>query len=257
MTFVGLVFHNLGTRRFRTALTAVAVAIAVMTVVTLNVVTRSLQTSAAEVLSLGNADFIVAQKQVADVLASTVTEEQLANVKSTPGVHSAVGVLVSAIRLNATNPLFIQIGVNPAELPSFGVHVVAGRPYGVRGPNEIMLGWEAAQNLHKSVGDTLKIGTITYTVVGIYTINQTFGNTAAMFPLTTLQANTRKPGTVTLVAVKVTKGVGSPRSSSGSRRTTPTWPPCDWPASSAGSTETSRSSTPPRPAPRSSPSSSG
>lgn len=69
-----------------------------------------------------------------------------------------------------------------------------------------MLGWVVAQNLHKHVGDTLKVGTITYTVVGIYSINQTFGNTAAMFPLTTLQANTRKAGIVTLVAVKVTRG---------------------------------------------------
>ncbi len=207
MTFVGLVLHNLGTRRFRTALTAVAVAIAVTAVVTLSVVTQSLQTSAAEVLSLGNADFIVAQKSAADVLTSTVTEEQVAGIRATPGVHGAVAVLVSAIKLNATNPLFIQIGVDPAQLPAFGVHVVAGRPYSPHAPTEIMLGWQAAQNLHKRVGDTLKIGTITYTVVGNYTINQTFGDSAAMFPLTTLQANTRKPGIVTLAAVKVTKGV--------------------------------------------------
>jgi putative ABC transport system permease protein len=207
MTFVGLVLHNLGTRRFRTAPTAVAVAISVTAVVTLDVVTRSLQRSAAEVLSLGNADFIVAQKSVADVLTSTVTKDQLSRISATKGVKSAVGVLVSAIKLNATNPLFLQIGVDPAQLASFGVHVVEGHPYAANASHEIMLGWQAAQNLHKHVGSSLKIGTITYSVVGIYSINQTFGNTASMFPLTTLQANTRKPGTVTLAAVKVTTGV--------------------------------------------------
>lgn len=207
MTFVGLVLHNLGTRRVRTALTAVAVAIAVMAVVTLGVVTRSLQSSAAEVLSLGNADFIVAQKSVSDVLSSTVTEDQVARMARTTGVRSAVGVLVSAIDLDPTNPVFLQIGVEPQQLPKFGVHVVAGRPYGAHAAHELMLGWQAAQSLGKHVGTRLRVGTITFTVVGIYSLNQNFGNTAAMFPLTTLQANTRKPGLVTLVAVKVDRGV--------------------------------------------------
>lgn len=206
VTFAGLVLHNLGTRRVRTALTAVAVAIAVMAVVTLGVVTKSLQTSAANVLQLGNADFIVAQKSVADVLTSTVTADQVHRIAAAPGVRSAVGVLVSPIDLNATNRMFLQIGVNPADLATFGVHVVAGRPFGAHATHEVMLGWQAAQNLHRSVGGVLRVGTVDYTVVGIYSLNQVFGNTASMFPLSTLQANTRKPGAVTLVAVKDRSG---------------------------------------------------
>lgn len=210
MSFIGLILRNLGTRRLRTALTAAAVAISVMAVVTLNVVTHSLETSAANVLLLGKADFIVAQKSVADVLTSVVTEDQAARVARTRGVKSAVGVLVGAIPLNATNPLFIEIGVAPTDLATFGVHVVAGHPYTAHAAHEVMLGWQAAQTLHQRVGGTLKVGTIDYTVVGIYSLNQVFGNSAAMFPLTTLQANTRKPGTVTLVAVKVGPGTSVP-----------------------------------------------
>ena len=206
MTFVGLVLRNLGTRRLRTALTALAVAISVMAVVTLDVVTHSLESSAANVLTLGNADFIVAQKSVADILTSVVTTDQVSRVTRAPGVKSAVGVLVGAIRLNATNPLFLEIGVAPTQLRSFGVNVVAGRSYGAHATHELMLGWQAAQSLHQHVGGVLKVGTIDYKVVGIYSLNQVFGNTAAMFPLSTLQANTRKPGTVTLVAVKVSSG---------------------------------------------------
>lgn len=206
MTFVGLILRNLGTRRLRTTLTALAVAISVMAVVTLDVVTHSLQSSAANVLLLGKADFIVAQKSVADVLTSVVTEDQAARIARTRGVRSAVGVLVGAIHLNATNPFFLEIGVAPTQLRTFGVTIVDGRPYGAHAAHEIMLGWQAAQSLHERVGDTMKIGTLRYTVVGIYSLNQVFGNTAAMFPLTTLQANTRKPGTVTLAAVKVQPG---------------------------------------------------
>lgn len=206
VTFVGLVVHNLGTRRVRTALTAVAVAIAVMAVVTLGVVTKSLQTSAANVLQMGNADFVVAQKSVSTALTSVVTTDQLHRIAATPAVNSAVGVLVGTVYLNATNPIFIEIGVNPGDLAKFGVHVVSGRAYSANATHEIMLGWQAAQNLGVKVGDKVKVGTINYTVVGIYSLNQVFGNTASMFPLTTLQANTRKPGSLTLVAVKVKQG---------------------------------------------------
>jgi putative ABC transport system permease protein len=177
-----------------------------MAVVTLSVVTKSLQTSAANVLQLGNADFIVAQKSVADVVTSTVTTDQLHRIATTPGVASAVGVLVGTIDLNATNPIFLEIGVDPSQLATFGVRVVAGRPYTADARHEIMLGWQAAQDLHVRTGDSLKVGTLTYTVVGIYSLNQVFGNAASMFPLSTLQALTRKPGTLTLAAVKVEPG---------------------------------------------------
>lgn len=207
MTFIGLVFHNLGTRRVRTALTAVAVAIAVTAVVTLAVVTTSLQASAANILSLGKADFIVAEKGVSTALSSTVTEQQVARIATTPGVKSAVGALVSYIRLNATNPLFLQIGLTSRQLAAFGVQVVAGRPYTAHATNEVMLGWQAAQNLDKHVGSLLHVGTLTFDVVGIFSLsNEPFANSAAMFPLTTLQANTRKAGLVTLAAVKVAPG---------------------------------------------------
>lgn len=206
MTFVGLILGNLSTRFVRTALTAIAVAIAIVAVVTLDVVTNSLESSAANVLSLGKADFIVAQKSVSDVLTSVVTSGQVESIEKTRGVRSAVGVLVGAIHLNVTNPIFLQIGVAPSELRTFGVRIVAGHPYTAHATHELMLGWQAAQSLHRHVGGVLKVGTIDYRVVGIYSINQVFGNAAAMFPLSTLQADTRKPGTVTLVAVKVTPG---------------------------------------------------
>src|SRR5579862_5343013 len=211
MTFVGLIFRNLGSRRVRTALTAVAVAISVMAVVTLSVVTQSLQTSAANVLLMGKANFIVAQKSVADVLTSVVTQDQVARIQRTQGVRSAIGVLVGSVHLNATNPFFLEIGVQPRDLRTFGVTIVEGHEYGAAAPHQMMLGWQAAQSLHKRVGDTMRVGTTVYTVVGIYSLNQVFGNAAAMFPLTTLQANTRKPGTVTLAAVRIDPGANAGR----------------------------------------------
>jgi hypothetical protein len=41
-------------------------------------------------------------------------------------VASAIGVLVETQNLNADNPVFIEIGINPGDLAAFGVNLVAG-----------------------------------------------------------------------------------------------------------------------------------
>ena len=135
-----------------------------------------------------------------------MTETQVAQVAATPGVASAVGAVVTTTRLDADHPVFLEIGVAPSALAPFGVQVVAGRPYGPTAPREIMLGWQAAEDLHKRVGDTIAIDGIAYQVVGLYSIEQVFGDTASMLPLIPMQASERKPGTVTLVAVQVRPG---------------------------------------------------
>jgi putative ABC transport system permease protein len=207
MSFVGLIAHNLGTRRVRTILTAFAVAISVMAVVTLGIVTESLKSSAAEVLATGTADFTVAQKSVADVLSSVVTEAQVERIAATPGVMSAVGILVAATKYDNAHPLFLEIGVAPQSLAPFGVRVVSGTAYSATAATDIMLGWQAAEDLGKRVGDTLVLDSKRYQVVGIYSTKQVFADSASMFPLATLQAMERKPATVTLTAVQVVPGI--------------------------------------------------
>ncbi len=220
-SFLRLVVHNLTTRKARTLLTSAAVAISVMAIVTLSIVTQSLQDSAASVLQAGRADFTVAQKGAADVLYSVVTDEQVARVAATPGVASAIGVLVTTTNLGPDHPLFLRIGVAPDALTPFGVKVVAGRPYTATATNEMMLGWQAAEDLGKRVGDTLTIDRTVFTVVGIYSIRQVFGDSASMFPLIPLQASERKPGTVTLMAVRVSPGASIPRVRQEIERTNP------------------------------------
>ena len=207
MPFYLLVVHNLGTKMARTALTAAAVAVSVMAIVALTVVTDSLQQSAASVLRAGSADFSVAQKGSPGILDSVVTDTQVSQVAATPGVESAVGALISTTRLDASHPVFLEIGIRPTALQPFGVAILSGRPFSATASDEVMLGWQAAQDLHKQVGDTLRLDQTDYRIVGLYSIKQVFGDTASMLPLIPMQAYERKPGTVTLIAVKVRPGV--------------------------------------------------
>jgi putative ABC transport system permease protein len=201
-----LICKNLWSKKTRSFGIAFAIGVAVMTVVTLSVVSSGLESSAAAVLTLGHADFTVAQKGVSEVLYSSLDEGQLRAIQATPGVQSAVGVLLETEHINAANPLFIEIGIPPDQLREFGVTVVAGQPYGATASHEMMLGWRAAQNFGLHVGDRFDANGTWNTIVGIFSTGIAYGDLGGMFPLPALQAYNRVPGSVTLVFVKVVPG---------------------------------------------------
>lgn len=210
LTFVGLVAHNVGVNKLRLALAATAVAIGVMTVVTFNIVTHSLHTTELAIMQTGRADFTLAQKGVSDILNSNIDEATVADVRSDPGIAAATGVLIGTTKLDADNPLFLEIGIEPADLTGFGVTVVAGRPFAAAAQDELMLGWRAARNMHLRTGDTLKVDGTRFRIVGIYSTGQALGDTGGMFPLAGFQAAQRQSGELTLVFVRVRPGVDVP-----------------------------------------------
>ena len=206
MTFFDLILRNLWRKKARSLGLAFAVAIAVMAVVTLDVTSSGLEQSAAAIMSVGKADFTVAQKGTADLLSSTIDHQELVRIGQTPGVANAVGVLVETEDINADNPVFIEIGIDPSDLAAFGVTVIDGQPYSPTATNQVMLGWRAASNLGLRVGDRFKANGTTNTVVGTYSTGNSFGDAAAMFPLPAVQGYNRVPGIVTMAFVKVTPG---------------------------------------------------
>lgn len=206
MTFVGLIVHNIWAKKVRSLALAFAVAFAVMAVVTLAVTSSGLEQSAAAVISIGKANFTIAQKGVSGVLSSAIDQTELRRIRATKGVSSAVGVLVETQNLNPENPVFIEIGIDPADLQAFGVTVLAGRPFAPTAEHEVMLGWRAAANFGLHVGDRFHANGTWNTVTGIFSTGNPFGDAGAMFPLPAIQGYNRVPGIVTLVFVKVTPG---------------------------------------------------
>jgi putative ABC transport system permease protein len=206
MSFAGLIVHDVWVKKVRSILTAFAIAIGVMTVVALGIVTDSVRSTAAGVLQVGAADFTVAQRNVSDILESSLTQQQLARVQRIPGVSSAVGVLLDTEKLDAQHPLLVEIGIQPRDLAPFGVQVVAGRPFGATAANEVMLGTRLAEDLNVGVGQRIKIAGSEKTIVGIYRTGNVFGDSATMFPLVPFQAHERQPGGLTLFFVKAQPG---------------------------------------------------
>ncbi len=207
MAFGRFLLRGLWAKKARSLGLTFAITFAVMTVVTLEVTSSGLEQSAAAVVTIGKADFTVAQKGVNDLLSSSIDRGELARLRAVPGVQRAIGVLVATERINAANPVFIEIGINPADLAAFGVTVVAGHPFAPTATDQVMLGWRAASNLGLHVGSRFHADGTWNTVTGIYSTGNSFGDSAAMFPLPAVQGYNRLPGTVTLAFVKDDPGV--------------------------------------------------
>ncbi len=206
MSFVWLIAHNVWVKRVRSMLTAFAVAVAVVTVLTLGIVTDSIRTTAAGILEVGAADFTVAQQGVNDILQSALTEEQLAQIKQLPGVDSAVGVLLNTDEVDADHPLVVEIGIEPEDLHPFGVRLAAGRAFRAHADDEVMVGIRLAQDLGLEPGDVLDVAGGPKRVVGIYNTGNVYGDSAVMLPLAPFQAFERQPGGLTLLFIKTAPG---------------------------------------------------
>jgi putative ABC transport system permease protein len=206
LSFGGLILHNLWTRKARSVFTTIALLLAVSSVVTLGILTESLASSALAVLRTGKADFTIAQKGAADLLTSSLDRADLDAVRTYPGIASAVGVFLQVEKLDPDHPLFILIGIPPEDLTPFGVRVVTGVPYTDTAPTSLMLGYRAARDFDKHVGDDFRISGTTYRITGIYSLGNVFGDSAAMLPLPTLQAYERQPGAITSIFVRVQPG---------------------------------------------------
>lgn len=210
MSFFALILHNVSVKKLRLTLTSLAVAIGVLAVVSLGVVTESLQTSDLALLKTGRADFTVAQKGVSDLLSSSIDAATMARVARVPGIESLTGVLVGTTGLNPANPQFLEIGIRPSQLAAFGVTVVAGRAFTATAQHEVLLGYLAAQNLGLKVGSTLYLDKNHFTVVGLYSTGQSLGDAGAMLPLAWFQTYQRQPDQYTLLFVRVAEGAGIP-----------------------------------------------
>ncbi len=200
--FGSLILTNVGAKKLRLAFTALAIAIGVVAVVSLAVLAKGLETSDFAIMQMGRADFTISQKGVNDVLSSNIEQSTVQQISAQPHVADATGVLLSMVRYNSDNPVFLEIGLRQEDQAAFGVTVVSGRSYRDDARGEVMIGWRAANNLHLGVGSTLHIDDLDFRIVGLYSTGQPQGDSGAMFPLPMLQEMKRQSGEVSLVFVR-------------------------------------------------------
>jgi putative ABC transport system permease protein len=199
---LALIRTNALRRWGRTALTALGVAIGVMTIVALLSLTSGLSRSAGDLAKLGRADFGVFQAGLADLTASSLPGSVVTKIRAVPGVAQAspVQIVPNAV---AGDPSILIFGSEPDSFLSRRLVLTAGRR--ARG-SEAMVGPGAAERLDVGPGDVLSTDGGRFPVAGIYRSGVSFEDNGVVLPLAVTQRAFDRGDETSMVAVSISPG---------------------------------------------------
>ena len=195
MTWFGLVRKNLLRRPVRTLLTAAGVALGVGLIVALLSIAAGAKRTAADLIHLGRADFGLFQSGVSDATRSLLPSRLEREVGRDPAVAQTAGIFLLVTTVQG-KPSSLVFGLAPDEFPARRLTLVTGDRSGAL----------VGDRLGARAGDTLRIGTRTVRVSGVFHSGDRFEDRSVVLPLPTVQALAKRPGEVTTIAVTVKLG---------------------------------------------------
>ena len=194
-----MILRNLWRRKARSLLTMLGIAIGVAAVIALGAMAEGIAEGYAAYGGSG-VDLLVMQSDSYDMSLSTVDEQAGERIAQMGDVRSVSGVIFNLVQMEGI-PYFIVGGYDPEEVAIEHFKITQGQP--LAREKQVILGRQAADNLHKAVGDTIKLYDTPFRVVGIFETGLSFEEGGAIIPLADAQAIFKKPRQVTYYEVQV------------------------------------------------------
>ncbi len=195
-----MIWRNLWRRRARSLLTILGIAIGVAAVIALGAMADGIAKGYAAFAGGSGADLLVTQADAVDLTVSSVDEQVGQRIAQLAGVRDVSGVIFNVVQLEGI-PYFSVGGYDPEGVAIQHFKIIQGDS--LAGEKQLLLGRQAAANLAKSIGDTIKLRDVTFRVVGIYETGQSFEEGGAVISLADAQAIFKKTHQVTFFEVKV------------------------------------------------------
>ncbi|MCX6072095.1 MAG: ABC transporter permease [Chloroflexi bacterium] len=202
-----IILKNLLRRKTRTVLTVLGICVGVTAIIALGALADGFKAGYGSMVSGSKADLVLSQPDAMDVSYSAVDETVGAELEAMPEVEAASGMLEGLTQAEG-EPLFIVFGYSADSfmLDRFrikeGVGLYEHVPRGLRG-TPALLGSVAAEVMDKQVGDTLRVTTTTYRIVGIYETGDAFEDSAALLRLEDAQELQGKNRQVSLFYIRL------------------------------------------------------
>ena len=195
-----MVFRNLWRRKARSLLTMLGIGIGVAAVIALAAMAEGIASGYAAFAGGSGADLLVTKTDAGDLTLSTVDQQVGERIAQMADVQNVSGVIFNMVSLEKI-PYFIVGGYDPDEVAIQHFKIIEGEP--LSGEKEVILGRQAADNLSKTVGDSIRLYESPFRIVGIYETGQSFEDGGAVISLTDAQAVFQKPRQVTFYEVQV------------------------------------------------------
>jgi len=204
---VRIILRNLLRRKTRTLLTVLGVCVGVTAIIALGALADGFRAGYGSMMSGSKADLVLSQPDAMDVSYSAVDESVGVVLGAMPEVKAASGMLQGLTQAEG-EPFFIVFGYSADSfmLDRFrikeGVGLYEHIPRELRG-TPALLGSAAAEVMDKQVGDTLRVTSTTYRIVGIYETGDAFEDSAALLRLEDAQELLGKDRQVSLFYIRL------------------------------------------------------
>ncbi|HKZ69995.1 MAG TPA: ABC transporter permease, partial [Anaerolineales bacterium] len=195
-----MILKNLWRRKTRTLLTMLGIAVGVAAVVALSAFGEGFASGFESIFSSANADLTVGQKEAVMLLISAVDDSVGEEIANLPGVDDVAGTVIGVVQM-PESPYFIVMGEDPRGFAMRHYRLVAGKP--LTGRKQILLGKITAKNFDKQVGESFRLNSVTYRVVGIYETGVSMEDGGAVMSLADAQRAFDKRYRVSYFNVKV------------------------------------------------------
>jgi len=200
-----MVLRNLFRRRGRTFLTLFGIAIGVAAIVALGAVAGALREGFASMTRGSEADFVVTQAGALTAILGSIDQAVADDLRAIPEVVAVDGMVFANSILDDGSYLFC-FGYDPSGFSIRRFRIVEGERLdqaSARRGRPILLGRQAAERLHRKVGDVLYIGQVPFRVVGLYETGSSLEDSASVVSLEDAQMLTLQPRRVTVLYVKL------------------------------------------------------
>jgi ABC-type antimicrobial peptide transport system permease subunit len=195
-----MIWRNMWRRKARSLLTMLGIAIGVAAVVALSAMAEGIAEGYAAFAGGSGGDLLVMQGDTVDLSVSSVDEQVGERIAQLAAVENVSGIIFNIVPLEGI-PYFSVGGYDPNQVAIQHFKIVDGES--LSGDKQVILGRQAASNLKKSVGDTIKLHEAPFKVVGIYETGQSFEEGGAVISLADAQAIFKKPRQVTFFEIQV------------------------------------------------------
>jgi ABC-type antimicrobial peptide transport system permease subunit len=194
----GMAIKSLLRQRTRTVLTLVGVGIGVLSMILVGSMGEG--TVAGFNRLMGGAEISVAQKDQPDTSLSVIEERDMRRIAAMPEVAYTTGMLFTIVS-TARDPFFM-ITARSRNDPELGRYVLREGTL-LTGPRQCLLGWKAAEQQNRRVGDRISMLGTHFTVVGIVSSGSPFEDNGAIIELREAQRLLKKPNQVMMMQVKL------------------------------------------------------
>jgi ABC-type antimicrobial peptide transport system permease subunit len=196
--FGGMAVKSLARQRTRTLLTMVGVGIAVLAMLLIGSLGEGTISGFNQVIA--GAEITAMEKDQPDSTLSTIDERTLKRVEAMPEVQYVSG-LIFAVVSTSDNAFFIITARSRTD-PQLSDRILREGQL-LTGRRQMLLGWKAAQEMGRGVGDRVQMLGTHFTVVGIVSTGNAFEDNGAVIELREAQRLLKKPRQVMAMQIKL------------------------------------------------------